>query len=167
MYNRKALLLNSNYEILSFITERKVLKLYFKGKVDVIANWPDPVFNGKEAFYFPAIIRLKYLVKRKFTKLNFSKKMVFKRDKYYCQYCGKSLKSGQITVDHIIPKSLGGLSTFGNCVASCLPCNAKKGNKTLEQANMKLLSNPITPVRYIHYISEQEDWHPDWDMFVK
>lgn len=163
---KKVLLLNSTYEILSFVTERKALKLLFKGKVDVVSVWPDVQIRFTNGFInFPAILRLKYFVKKNYTQLLFSRKAVFKRDRFGCQYCAKLLKSGQVTVDHVIPKSMGGGSSFSNCVTSCYGCNNKKGNRTPEQANMLLLTKPIAPTGYLHYISDNDHWHPEWDTF--
>lgn len=164
--SKKVLLLNSTYEVLSFISERKAIKLFFKEKVDVVSVWPDvEIFYGTGRMNFPATLRLRYFVKKNYTKLAFSRKAVFKRDRFSCQYCKKYLKSGQVTVDHVIPKSMGGNSSFSNCVTSCYSCNNKKGSRTPEQANMLLLTQPVAPTGYIHYISEQDHWHNEWNDF--
>jgi hypothetical protein len=164
--SKKILLLNSTCEVLSFISERKAIKLLFKDKVDIISTWPDMPFSYKRGVVnFPATLRLKYFVKKNYSQLTFSRKAVFKRDRFSCQYCGKFLKSGQVTVDHIIPKSLGGNSSFQNCVTACYTCNNKKGSRTLEQANMVLMSKPLIPAGYLHYISESDQWHDEWSDF--
>ena len=164
---KKVLLLNYNYQILSFINERKAIRLFFKGKVDVLSVWKDiKLFsvNGKD-IYLPALIKLKYFVRKRETKLCYSRKAVFKRDLYVCQICARKLSAGQATVDHIIPKKLGGETSFANCITACHPCNAKKGSKTLEQANMSLIKTPITPSKFLHFLSEQDAWHEDWNDF--
>lgn len=165
---KKVLLLNNTYEVLSFISEKKALKLMFKDKVDIISVWPDVdiMFHSGNKIKFPSVLKLKYFIKKNFSQLSFSRKSVFKRDRFYCQYCGKNLKSGQVTVDHVVPKSLGGLSSFGNCVTACYGCNNKKGSRTPEQANMKLINMPTQPVGYLHYVSENDQWHNDWDNFL-
>src|SRR5271154_1875540 len=164
--SKKILLLNSTYEVLSFISERKALKLFFKGKVDVLSTWPDvEIYYGSGHIQFPATLRLKYYVKKNYAQLAFSRKAVFKRDRFSCQYCGKFLKSGQVTVDHVIPKSMGGASSFNNCVTSCYACNNRKGSRTPEQANMILRIRPAAPAGYLHYISESDSWHNDWNVF--
>lgn len=164
--NKKVLLLNSNLEVISFISERKALKLFVKDKVDIISSWSDvDIYYGSGRMQFPATLKLKYYVRKKFTQLSFSRKAVFKRDRFSCQYCGKFLKSGQVTVDHVIPKSIGGQSSFTNCVTSCYSCNNKKGNRTPEQANMLLKIKPAAPVGYLHYVSEQDEWHESWDFY--
>jgi 5-methylcytosine-specific restriction endonuclease McrA len=166
MTSKKVLLLNSTYEVLSFISERKALKLFVKGKVDVVSDWPDvEIHYGTGKINFPATLRLKYFVKKNYAQLTFSRKAVFKRDRFSCQYCSRFLKSGQVTVDHVIPKSMGGPSSFTNCVTSCYGCNNKKGNRTPDQANMLLLVRPAAPIGYLHYISEQDAWHDDWSNY--
>lgn len=163
--SKKVLLLNNSYEILAFISEKKAIRLIIKNKVDVISNWDDLIIWSSGYIKYPSIIKLKYFVHKRHSQLAFSRKAVFKRDKFSCQYCGKMLKSGHITMDHIIPRSLGGMSSFTNCVAACFMCNNKKGNKTLEQVNMKVLNKPIVPSGYLYHISEQENWHNDWTTF--
>lgn len=74
-----------------------------------------------------------------------SRYMLYKRDDGKCAYCGKSLSQKESTIDHIIPKDKGGLTTWDNCVISCKPCNNFKDNKTLEESGMKLLIHPYNP----------------------
>jgi hypothetical protein len=164
---KTSLLLNSNYQILHFITERKALKLFLKGKVDILSDWEDiDIYYGSSKIKLPATLRMKYYINKRYKQLIFSKKAVLKRDHYNCQYCLKHLKPGQATVDHLLPKSMGGLSLFTNCVASCYDCNNKKGNRTPEQAGMELITLPTAPVGYVYYVSEHDRWHRDWDAFL-
>jgi len=71
-------------------------------------------------------------------RVHFSRANLWKRDNYRCQYCGKRPKPDEVTIDHILPKSKGGKTTFANTVLACLKCNVKKDNRTPEQAHMKL-----------------------------
>jgi|ERR1700722_7088503 len=163
---KKVLLLNNTYEVLSFISERKAIKLVCKDKVDIVATWPDVQIRfGGKTVNFPSILRLRYYVRKKYSQLSFSRKAVFKRDRFTCQYCSKLLKSGQVTVDHVIPKSIGGQSSFTNCVTACYSCNNRKGSRTPEGASMELINKPVAPAGYMHYISENDHWHADWDKF--
>jgi 5-methylcytosine-specific restriction endonuclease McrA len=165
----KSLLLNNDYQILQFISERKALKLFVKDKVDVISEWHDEeiVFASGKRMKFPAVLRLKYYVHKKFSHLPFSRRAVFKRDKYICMYCGHHLKTGNATVDHIIPKVLGGVSSFINCVASCFRCNTKKGARTPEEAGMFPINKPVAPNGFVYYLSDNDRWHDDWNIFLK
>jgi 5-methylcytosine-specific restriction endonuclease McrA len=166
--SKKTLLLNASYEVLSFIPERKVFKLLFKDKVEVISSWEDNIVwcNGK--IKHPSILRLKNHVRRNYYNSNFSRKALIKRDRNMCQYCGIKLTASQITVDHVLPRAQGGTTTFVNCVVCCQTCNNKKADKTPEQANMILMKKPTHPsFSSAHYVSDpQEYWHADWDDFL-
>jgi 5-methylcytosine-specific restriction endonuclease McrA len=167
--NKKVLLLNSAYEVLHLISAKKALRLIIKEKVDIVSIWDNVRINTiSKVFNFPAIIKLKYYVKRNIpSKILFSRNAILKRDNNRCQYCNKILISGQITIDHVLPKCKGGLSTFTNCVASCETCNKKKGKKTLIEANMTLIKEPATPSKYIQFFPEDETWHNEWKLYIK
>jgi len=167
----KTLLLSASYEPVNFISERRMLKLVMKDKVDIISNWDrDPIVWASGQMSYPAVLRLKEAFKRSFYTAHFlfNRKEVVRRDKETCQYCFTKLSRSKVTIDHIIPKSLGGPSSFTNCVVSCQTCNSKKANKTLEQAGMVLLVKPVRPCFYSGSLAFPEDcWHPDWTMFLK
>jgi 5-methylcytosine-specific restriction endonuclease McrA len=76
----------------------------------------------------------------------FSRRNVFKRDGYMCQYCGCRPGSEELTIDHVVPRSRGGLSSWTNCVLACIDCNTRKANRTPEQAHMPLLHKPTRPM---------------------
>ncbi len=167
--SRKTLLLNAGYEVLSFIPERKMFKLLFKDKVEVVSSWDDVVTWGNGKIKHPSILRLKKYVKRNFFNSNFSRKALVKRDRSICQFCGRKLTASQITIDHVLPRAQGGITSFINCVVSCQDCNNRKADKTPEQASMKLLRKPTHPSFSAHYFvaDPQEYWHNDWDDYLK
>jgi len=168
MSKRRVLLLNSTYEILNFISEKRLFKMLFAGKVDIISHWKDKVKFIDKEIYVPSIVRMRYYVSRNFNnKLNFSRSVVFRRDNYTCCYCGIKFKPNQITLDHIVPKSFGGKNSFLNCITACFPCNSRKGNKTPEQASMKLLYQPYEPKPQLYIYPDKEVWHEDWEIFFK
>lgn len=166
--SKKTLLLNSSYEVLSFIPERKAFKLLFKDKVDIISTWDDNISWIAGRIKHPSIIKLKNHIKREFITTNFSRKSLIKRDKSTCQYCSKKLSPAQITIDHVVPRAHGGKTSFNNCVVCCRVCNSKKADKTPDQANMILIKKPTAPNYNSHYyISDNiEHWHSDWDTFI-
>lgn len=166
--SKKTLLLNASYEVLSFIPERKVFKLLIKDKVEVISTWNDIILWGDSQLYHPSILRLKCHIKRNYSNTNFSRKALVKRDRSICQYCGRKLSASQITVDHILPRAQGGITSFTNCVISCYACNNKKADRTPEQASMTIFKKPTHPSFSVnHYVSEPQDyWHNDWDDFL-
>ena len=84
--------------------------------------------------------------------IKYSRENVYHRDGYVCQYCGKRFKRDELTLDHVIPRSLGGRGTWDNVVAACSPCNAKKADRTPEQAGMYLIHPPTEP-RWCKYLT--------------
>jgi len=78
--------------------------------------------------------------------VTFSRRNVFKRDRFTCQYCGKQPGSEELTIDHVLPRSHGGLSTWENCVLACVDCNRIKADRTPDQAGMVLRRKPVRPL---------------------
>ena len=166
--SKKTLLLDSSYQVLNFIPERKMFKLLFKDKVEVVSTWEDVVTWGNKKIKQPAILRLKTHVRRNYFNSNFSRKALVKRDKGMCQYCSIKLTASQITIDHVLPRAQGGVTSFVNCVVACQLCNNRKAAKTPDQAGMALLRKPTHPSFSAHYyVADPEQfWHPDWDGFL-
>jgi len=140
------ILLNSDYSYLNTIGWKKAMRLVAKGKVEVL-HASDKILRNAEKTWkmlLPKVIRLIKLVRTVYrTRVPFSKRNVLHRDKFICQYCG--IKSNKMTIDHVIPKSRGGKSTFENCVAACKPCNNKKNDRTPNEAHMPLRKQPFQP----------------------
>lgn len=141
----KTLLINFSYEALSFLTFRRLIRMLIKGKVEIVAAWSHSLDLGYTTIKYPAIVRMKYYVRRNRTGTRFNRRALFKRDMYQCQYCGKALTTKEITIDHVHPRKYGGKSSWENCVSCCQPCNAKKGDRTPEEVGMVLLNKPIMP----------------------
>jgi 5-methylcytosine-specific restriction endonuclease McrA len=78
-------------------------------------------------------------------RVTFSRRNIFRRDRYACQYCGARPRVDELSVDHVVPRSRGGKSTWTNCVLSCLRCNRKKGNRRVEEAGLRLLRSAVEP----------------------
>lgn len=98
--------------------------------------------------------------------IRFTRRSLLKRDKHTCQYCGKSPSPAQLTIDHVIPKSKGGKHTWLNCVISCFDCNIKKGNKYLEQTNMRLMSQPHEPAWSPIFRCPKAHYRESWKQFL-
>jgi hypothetical protein len=166
---RKILLLNASYEVLSFVSEKRAFKLLYKDKVDVISTWDEVVKLGKIQFLYPATLKLKNLIRRNYYYINFSRQAIVKRDRQVCQYCFKKLPMSEVTIDHVIPRCKGGISSFTNCVVSCFTCNSKKADRLLEEVGMNLAIKPMHPSfdgRF--YLSNPPSfWHQDWDIFLQ
>jgi 5-methylcytosine-specific restriction endonuclease McrA len=146
MSTYKVLLLNSTYEPLRVISWERAICLWFEEKVEIVTEYSD--FELKSVsltIKCPAVVRLLQYVRGKKHRVKFSRVNVFSRDKYECQYCGASPGTPNLTFDHVLPRSRGGTTVWENIVTCCLPCNAKKGSKTPEEARMKLLKKPVKP----------------------
>ena len=165
---KKTLLLNSTYESLSFINEKKVFKFIVKDKVDIISNWDDYITWGSGRIMHPSILKLKNYVKIDYLKVQFSRHALIKRDRNTCQYCNLRLSASEITIDHVIPRAHGGQTSFLNCVISCRKCNNKKADKTPDQANMPLIKVPIHPSfsSFCSIQDKNEYWNDDWDSYL-
>ncbi len=99
--------------------------------------------------------------------VRFSRKNIYLRDKYTCQYCGRKFPPSELNIDHIIPRSRGGKSTWENVVCSCQECNRKKGGRTPEEAGMKLIRKPRKP-RWTPYLGFRFDpkAYKEWKPFL-
>jgi len=93
----------------------------------------------------PEIIALAHFERLPSTAVTFSRRNVAKRDHYTCQYCGSQPGAESITIDHVLPRSQGGASCWTNCVAACQRCNTRKGDRTPDQAGMRLRCRPVRP----------------------
>ena len=93
----------------------------------------------------PRVVRLNFYDKVPQLTLRFNRRNLFARDGNLCQYCGKVFPLSQLSFDHVDPRSRGGKTTWENVVCCCLKCNTRKGDRTPEQAGMKLIRKPVRP----------------------
>ena len=106
----------------------------------------DEVIRGANVmFKIPEVILLSRYDKLPNPKVHFSRRNLFKRDGQICQYCQKKFPAPELTIDHVNPRSRGGLTSWENCVLACVDCNSKKANRTPEEAGMKLRKQPKKP----------------------
>ena len=142
------LVLDNGYRIHRFERWEKSVKKIEKNKVEVLSEWADKKLqNWADARNAPVIIRLLNTIpyRGQTRGKKFNRRHVWERDNHQCQYCQKTLTQSQMTYDHVIPKAQGGKCIWTNIVCSCTTCNAKKDNRTPEQANMKLIRQPFIP----------------------
>jgi 5-methylcytosine-specific restriction endonuclease McrA len=116
-------------------------------------------------FRCPEVIMLTRYDKFPQPKSHFSRRTLYKRDRYTCQYCGKKPGTESLTIDHIIPRSRGGLTTWENTVLACVECNSKKANRTPKEAGMKLLTVPAKP-KVSLFKSDFVKPVKSWDAFI-
>lgn len=161
----KVLVLNQSYEPICVTSPRKAMILIYLLKAEVIeAHQNRYIRSVNQRFPFPSVIRLGRYINIPYKKIELSRKNILRRDNNKCQYCGKKLPN--LTIDHVLPKSRGGGDTWENLVAACVKCNNIKGNRTPDEAGMKLLTQPKRPnhIMFIkHYIGNYEN---SWKQFL-
>jgi 5-methylcytosine-specific restriction endonuclease McrA len=163
----RVLVLNATYEPINVCTVRRATVLLLKQKAEVIEHGSRTLRSEHTAMPRPVVIRLVTYVNvpRDAHRRKITRRAVFARDGWACQYCGAR---SNLTVDHVIPRSKGGKSERDNIVASCAPCNRRKGDLLPETANMVPRSTPRAPSPqvFIHVASPTiptawKQWLPD------
>jgi len=142
------LVLNQNYDPLNVCTVRRALVLLDRGKAEVIENGRGYLRTPTVAVAVPSVIRLRYYVRRPLPNGRVSRRDVFLRDRYTCQYCGRQTRD--LTLDHVVPRHRGGAHDWENVVAACRSCNHRKAGRTPQEAHMQLLQRPSRP-HNLHY----------------
>lgn len=158
--HRRCLLLNADYSPISIITWKRAIVWHFKYElnnsygIDIIDFYKhDSIIGTKnKKFPIPAVAKTNRYFQVNNGSVVFSRKNIFIRDEYTCQYCNEKFDHGKLTYDHIIPKSKSGPTNWTNIVTACVQCNSRKGNRTPKQANMPLLKNPIKPEKRLRYL---------------
>jgi len=145
--NDRVIVLNADFSFLNIITWKRAVALMSKGKVEVLKYGDKVVKTIKgDLLRIPAVLKLVHLVRTIFkARVPFSKRNIMVRDDFSCVYCGRSNAESHLTIDHVLPKSKGGKSTWENCVTSCKPCNAKKGHRSCVEARMYIKKRPWAP----------------------
>lgn len=165
--NTAVLVLNQNYEPLNVCDVRRALVLIFGGKADVLEQHNHALHTTQRAFQAPSVIRLRAFVRRPRPRVKLSRREIFIRDNYTCQYCGDHGRD--LTVDHVIPRCRGGRHTWDNVVTCCRTCNHRKGSKSVQEARMVLNAVPHEPRPGVYYTIERRldlRRQPDWHKFL-
>ena len=165
LMNNQVLVLNQNYEALYVTNMKRAVTLIYLGKVEIVEKDGDLILRsagGSFSLPAPTIVRLFQYKKVPGKRASLSRRNIMIRDDHACQYCGT--KKGEMTVDHIIPKSQKGKNTWENLVTACLKCNNKKNNRTPKEANMHLIAIPTAPgyvaTMYIYIRKIRDEWKP-------
>ena len=140
----RVLVLNATYEPINVCTIRRAAVLLLKEKAEIIEHAEWELRSESLSLPRPVVIRLVTYVRvpRDTHRRKITRRAVFARDRWTCQYCGSRTS---LTVDHVVPRSKGGHSSWDNIVTSCAPCNRRKGDAMLRQAGMKLIRQPSSP----------------------
>lgn len=138
------LVLNLSYEPIRLIHWEKAVVLFFSGKVEIVSYYNHPLRSMSLNMEIPAVVRnMKY--HKVGDRIDLTRSNIYARDSYTCQYCNTKLDEKLLTIDHIIPKSRGGQTTWQNLVTSCQTCNFGKANRTPTEAGIKLIRKPTKP----------------------
>ena len=139
------LVLNASYEPINVCTVRRAAVLVLKDRAEILEEGEWALHAESLTLPRPTVIRLKTYVRipRDAHRRKITRRAVFARDAWTCQYCGH--ERGNLTVDHVIPRSKGGTSGWDNIVACCAPCNRRKGDRLPRQANMVPRRPPRAP----------------------
>ena len=141
---QNVILLDNSFMPIDVICWKRAIKLIIRGKVEAFGNNFITIKTMTSEFLVPKVLRLINVVRNFYRRsVTFGKRNVFIRDNYTCVYCG--VKMRKPTLDHIIPKSRGGKSTFDNVVTCCPSCNTKKNDRTPSEANMYMKVRPVQP----------------------
>ncbi len=139
---KPVLVLNASYEPINICAARRALVLVLKGVASAEEETTLNIHSTRRSVRLPSVIRLLEYRRIPHQTRALSRKNILMRDRYTCQYCHKTLPSGDLTLDHVIPRSRAGESAWENLVACCHHCNNRKGNRTPEEAGMKLARAP-------------------------
>jgi 5-methylcytosine-specific restriction endonuclease McrA len=136
------LVLNASYEPINICAARRAIVLVLKGLAMPEEENGHDLHAARITMRVPSVIRLLEYRRIPHQTRALSRKNILLRDRNICQYCGLVLPSSELTLDHVVPRSRGGLSTWENLVACCHPCNRRKGNRLLAETDMKLVKEP-------------------------
>jgi 5-methylcytosine-specific restriction endonuclease McrA len=141
----RVLVLNASYEPINVCTVRRAAVLILKNRAEILEEGEWALHAESFTLARPVVIRLLTYVRipRDAHRRKITRRAVFARDRWTCQYCGH--ERGNLTVDHVVPRSKGGASTWDNIVTCCAPCNRRKGDRLPRQANMVPARKPKAP----------------------
>ena len=143
--SKQVLVLNASYEPLSLVSVRRAVVLLLREKAELLEVTQQMLRSNRRTMPVPLVIRLVTYVRLPHRKVPSTRAGVMLRDAYTCQYCGEAPGRQFLTVDHVLPRSRGGVHDWENLVTACTRCNQKKGSLTPEEANMQLVRKPFEP----------------------
>ena len=150
-----------NYEPLNICTVRRAVVMLWIGKAELVENGRGELRALELTIPVPSVIRIMRMVRKPLLRRKLSRREVFLRDRYTCQYCGRETR--ELTLDHVVPRYRGGEHSWTNVVSACIPCNHRKAGHTPAEASMRLLRAPAVPPAnpyhvFLHYTPKMEEW---------
>ncbi len=185
MVNESVLVLNRSWIAIQVANARRAVSLLYQGYAKVVSpddfatydfdSWRELseaaddycIHTVNFKIKVPEVIVLTFFNGVYRREIKFSRRNIFERDKNTCQYCGNRFKKWELTLDHVIPRSVGGRSTWENLVLACVPCNVRKGSRLPDVARMPLVRQPRKP-RWIPHSGESLSTihRQSWQKFV-
>ena len=186
---QQVLVLNRLWQAVNVCSVRRALTLLFQGQAQVVLDGGDGSFqtygfrewrdlSQKEAhpesihaisfkIRVPRVILLMVFDQLPAKEVKFTRHNIFERDKNTCQYCGRVLERKDLNLDHVVPRDRGGPTTWENIVCSCIPCNTRKGNRTPQEAGLRLVRKPRRP-KWRPFLHVQLGFpaHDTWRHFI-
>jgi 5-methylcytosine-specific restriction endonuclease McrA len=184
MLNSKVLVLNKSYLAIQVVPLKHALSLFVRGRADAVLgdytiytfeDWLDLPDDPNADYIHTPMIKVRVPRVLRLTELDgvpkyavkFSRKNIYLRDRNRCQYCGTVGETKDLNLDHILPSSRGGRTSWENVVCSCVPCNQVKENRTPKEAGMKLRRQPHKPDwRTLNRKIFQEGFQEEWKNFL-
>ena len=184
MLASSVLVLNRGFAALALTDVRRGFTLFFKGHVRAVLpdyttyawdEWceipvppdeGDVVLTPSLRLKVPRVLQLLSCDRSPRPDLKFSRHNIYTRDGSRCQYCGKRFPTSELSLDHVVPLSRGGLTTWENVVCACLGCNVRKGSKSPDDAGMALVRPPVRPRATPLGLLSPSRIHPDWRNFL-
>ncbi|HYF52158.1 MAG TPA: HNH endonuclease [Planctomycetota bacterium] len=183
----KVLVLNRSWVAVNVATVRRALTLVYQDVARIVApedystydfeGWIEAsqaaksgkrIVSANFSFVVPEVIVLSTFNGRFSKEVRFSRRNIFERDENTCQYCSKKFDRSELTLDHVVPRSRGGTSTWTNIVLACIKCNMRKGDRLLSEINMKLLKKPVKPEWATRVgVKLGRIYKPAWERFME
>lgn len=159
------LVLNQDYTPLTLCSVERAFLLLYLDKADLLSEVKEKSLRSIDRYFpYPSVIRVRRYVQVPYKGVILTRHNVFKRDGFTCQYCGTG---SDLTLDHVVPRSKGGKSTWTNLATACKTCNAKKGDFTPEEAGLTLAKKPVKPSYVVFLKSTTKNLREDWLPFLE
>jgi 5-methylcytosine-specific restriction endonuclease McrA len=156
-------MLNASFEPLCVVSARRAVVLVLKEKAEIIERNGAEFRSERAVIPAPSVIRLVHFVRVPFrTRVPLSRRAVFARDGHRCQYCNH----GAENIDHVVPRSRGGTHSWDNVVASCRACNARKEDRLLHEAGLRLNRTPVAPQAALWLLATAGSVDPAWHAYL-
>lgn len=160
------LVLNANFQPINITSTYRAINLILAKKATLILNGRGIIRSVSTVFPLPSVIRLNQMIKRPRPLVSFTRHEIFRRDHFTCQYCNK--QTSHLTIDHVIPRRLGGKTNWENVVSACSRCNHIKGGMTPQQSGMYPAKPPRQPSNSALYLfGKHTEHHQEWEEFLQ